>query len=98
MSIIRATIRSTGNNNYNRIGISRKDKKEFSGLNNVKIIYGKDSINAKLDGKLFLNWTEIDDKKIQQWSRGRHSKIELDINNLKKGEMEIIKIVPAKNF
>ena len=80
-----------GSNNYNRLRIKKGDKILFEGLDTLRVEYNNEFFETEIKN-LFTDYGEIDNAKLLEWSNNQHVKVQIDISDIKKGKIKIIKI------
>ncbi|MFA6572337.1 MAG: hypothetical protein WCT77_14010 [Bacteroidota bacterium] len=99
-NIFTAFINSTGSKGaprYNRLRIPKDTKELIESilkykLNEIIIKYHSENVVASLKNLLFSKYGEIDHDKFKDWSGNKHSRITLNLLNLKNGIIEISEI------
>lgn len=81
-----------GSNNYNRLRIKKGDKILFEGLDTLRVEYNNEFFETEIKN-LFTDYGEIDNAKLLEWSNNQHVKVKIDISDIKKGKIKIIKII-----
>lgn len=84
---------SSNKDTYSRIKIDIDQSLYlFENLNKITVIYNKDYFIRKLN-LTFYKYGEINSYKIKEWSNNKKADIEIDISELKKGILKIVKII-----
>ena len=91
--IIFGKIVSSNKNTYSRIKIDKnKYSYLFNDLKEISVNYKDDFFTRKLN-HTFFKYGEINSYKIKEWSNNKEADIEIDISELKKGILKIVKII-----
>jgi len=92
MSIIKATIRDAGSNNYKRLAINPNNLGLFENIKNLEITHQDEKIDVDLDNQTFKKYGEINHNKIKEWFGNKFSIVKIDTGLIKGRKIKITEI------